>query len=344
MKRPAIKKPRLKWVRNRRGIYEPYHRTTWVEGGKRRERAIKLDWQGDPERLDVLYWQCEAGRHDRQQEPAKYTWRECIEAWRSDPRVQGRLTTSTKKSYRRDMDRIMELNGPKDMRRTTRKAIRQAHSDLAEQTRKADKMLTIVSLLWNYAREKLDWPLGDNPAQGIERYGRQREYEPWPEWMIDHLPDAPETVRTAAEIILGTGQRPSAAIAMRHADFVGEWVTVRDEKRARSFDIYCPARLRDYIASLPKKGEYILARDLRTPVGYDAVERAFRTWRKGLGEAAAQFTLHGLRKLAIVRLAEAGCSDAEIQAVTGQSAAMVAYYRSNASRRRLSRAAQERRE
>lgn len=43
-------------------------------------------------------------------------------------------------------------------------------------------------------------------------------------------------------------------------------------------------------------------------------------------------------------LAEAGCSDAEIQAVTGQSTAMVAFYRKKASRKRLSRAAQERRE
>ena len=53
--------------------------------------------------------------------------------------------------------------------------------------------------------------------------------------------------------------------------------------------------------------------------------------------------LHGLRKLAIVRLVEAGCSDAQIQAVTGQSAEMVAYYRKLASRKILSSEAQEKR-
>jgi len=44
-----------------------------------------------------------------------------------------------------------------------------------------------------------------------------------------------------------------------------------------------------------------------------------------------------------VNLAEAGCSDAEIQAVTNQSAEMVAFYRKRADRKRLSAAAHRRR-
>lgn len=75
------------------------------------------------------------------------------------------------------------------------------------------------------------------------------------------------------------------------------------------------------------------------PPGYHAVEEAFRAWRKDLDPNAKPYVLHGLRKLAIVRLAEAGCSDAEIQSVTNQSAEMVAYYRKRADRRRLSKAA-----
>ena len=58
---------------------------------------------------------------------------------------------------------------------------------------------------------------------------------------------------------------------------------------------------------------------------------ALRTWRTSLGPKAEKYVLHGLRKFAIIRLAEAGCSDAEIQAVTNQSTEMVAYYRARAS-------------
>ncbi|WP_097070125.1 site-specific integrase [Rhodobacter maris] len=49
--------------------------------------------------------------------------------------------------------------------------------------------------------------------------------------------------------------------------------------------------------------------------------------------------MHGLRKLAIVRLAEAGCSDAQIQSITNQTPEMIAYYRSKANRKRRSKAA-----
>lgn len=62
-------------------------------------------------------------------------------------------------------------------------------------------------------------------------------------------------------------------------------------------------------------------------------------------KADAAYSLHGLRYLAAVELAEAGCSDAEIQAVTGhKTLAMVQKYRAEASRKRLSKQAQERRE
>ena len=71
---------------------------------------------------------------------------------------------------------------------------------------------------------------------------------------------------------------------------------------------------------------------------------SLKIWRTSLGDEATPFTLHGLRKLSIIELAEAGCTDAKIQAITGQSAAMVAFYRAKASRRVLSRAAQKRRE
>ena len=43
--------------------------------------------------------------------------------------------------------------------------------------------------------------------------------------------------------------------------------------------------------------------------------------------------LHALRRPEIVQLAEAGCIHAEIRAITGQSAEIVAYYRGKAASR-----------
>lgn len=348
MKRPP--KPRIvktnlvwRWI-NSKGAWEPYFRMRSTAGGLQRAREIRLDWQGDPQELDRLYWQARSGRHERQQAPARHTWRECIIAWRSDQEVQTRLKPSTKKSYRLPMDEIMEKNGAKPMTSTTRKALRAAVAKLADTPRKAQRMVQTVSLLWNYAANEMDWPLGQNPAKNLGKYTPKNPYEPWPDWMVKALDTAPFRVQVAANLILGTGQRPNAAIIMRRDQFHGEWMTVVDEKSAQTLEVYCPPRLRNFIEHLPASGTYLLARNLTQPMGYDAVEKAFRDWRDSLGERAAKFSLHGLRKLAIIELAEAGCSDAEIQSVTNQSAEMVAYYRLRASRKLMSRAAQQKRE
>ena len=49
--------------------------------------------------------------------------------------------------------------------------------------------------------------------------------------------------------------------------------------------------------------------------------------------------LHGLRKAAARRLAEAGCTTEEIKAITGQGDRMVAHYTKDANQRKLASAA-----
>jgi len=342
--KPRIAKPRLTWKWNqRKAVWEPYHRVSWIEAGKKRQRAILLKWDGDPKKLDELFWECERGGHAKQKTaPSRYTWEALVVLWRTDTRVQSSLKAGTKVSYRRDMDFFLQKNANKDVRKTTRSGVRAIHEALSGTPRKADKIIGTIKMLWNYGADKRDWPLGPNPAANIDMFGKQREFLPWPEWLVDKLKDAPSEVRTAAELILGTGQRPSAAIKMRHDAFQGEFMQVMDEKRNEPFEIYCPERLRAFVSDLPKQGAFLLAKNLTEPVGYDAVEKRFRTWRNNLGDKAKPFTLHGLRKLAIIHMAEAGCTDAEIQAITNQSMEMVAYYRRLASRKTLSKNAAER--
>lgn len=288
-------KPRLEW-KGVRGQVVPRHRVTFTEGGKRRERVITLDWKGDPAELDRLYWQCERGDHPQQKPNApKMCWRALVVAWRDDPRIQRKLSGATKTSYRRTMDALLEKNADKDIRQTTRQHVRAIHDKLAATPRKADHMVQVIRLLWNFAKTKLDWPLGENPAAGIDLYGKSREFEPWPSWLVAALETAPDDVRVASELILGTGQRPNAAIAMAHEHFDGEAMQIWDEKAKERIEVFCPPRLQAFVENLPKRGKYLLAKNLTQPKGYDAVERQFRAWRETLGERARPFTLQGNR-------------------------------------------------
>ena len=53
----------------------------------------------------------------------------------------------------------------------------------------------------------------------------------------------------------------------------------------------------------------------------------------------AGLVFHGLRKSAVVFLLEAGCTDAEVSAITGQSRRMVEHYARQVNQKKLAAAA-----
>ena len=100
-------------------------------------------------------------------------------------------------------------------------------------------------------------------------------------------------------------------------------------------------------AGLPKRGAHILARNLTQPIGKPAAQKAVEEVREAIGVMAGPDRLvpHGWRHNAAKELAEAGCSDADIQAVTGhKTRAMVQKYRGQADQKAASKRAQSRRE
>lgn len=69
------------------------------------------------------------------------------------------------------------------------------------------------------------------------------------------------------------------------------------------------------------------------------------SWQKQMADGRLQplsdrrLVFHGLRKSAVVFLLEAGCTDAEVAAITGQSRDMVEHYAAQVSQRRLAASA-----
>ena len=78
------------------------------------------------------------------------------------------------------------------------------------------------------------------------------------------LSEAPPDVQTVAQLILGTGQRPNAAITMRRDQFSGEWMTVIDEKGNQHLEVYCPPYLHNAMSRTPHVAR-ILARTCGNP-------------------------------------------------------------------------------
>lgn len=309
------------------------------KGGK----YTRLPDDMDSQEFWEAYWALRSGRT---QQVSKTTWSALIESYLKSP---GYLSKSngTRANYRRHCDAIREKNGQKDVRKFRRKDAIAARDALAETWSKANERLAVLSILCAHAVD-LEW-IDRNPVAGIGKL-KGGEYEPWPAGKLrafERAAGSGTLARTVYELAIGTGQRLGDCIAMRWEDFDGEYMAVVQEKTGTRLWVYCPQRLRDYLASLPRGGRHILAKNLVEPIGKRRVQAAVEAVREAIGakDGPDRLVIHGWRYNAAVALADAGCSDLEIQAVTGhKSAEMVAKYRRRAGQREASKRAQQRRE
>lgn len=157
----------------------------------------------------------------------------------------------------------------------------------------------------------------------------------------------PEHMRRVVLLALHTGQRRGDLCAMTWGAYDGTSIRVCQEKQKRSSaqrTLVIPVHP-DLKAALDSwRGDRdaaapILTNTIGKPWLDTHLTREIRRYLAGL-EMPADLTLHGLRKLAATKLADAGCSTHEIAAITGhRTLNMVALYTQAADQARLASAA-----
>lgn len=324
----------------------PYLDTMTVKGktyfyfrkGKFRRR---LPDNPDTEEFSREYW---ATRNGQRNAPAKTNWEALIVSYYQSPKFTKR-SAGTRANYRRHCEAIREKNGNKDVRNFRRKHAIASRDALSHTWSKANERVAVLSILLKHAAD-LEW-IERNPVVDIEKL-KGGEYEAWPDTkltaFVRYCDEHDETAaRTAFELGIGTGQRIGDCCKMQWADFDGEYMRVVQEKTGAHVWIYCPARLRSYLDALPRAGRYIIAKNLIQHIGKRQVQKAIEVVRREID--AMDYVPHGWRYTAAQQLAEAGCSDADIQSVTGhKTLAMVQKYRRQADQKRRSKRAQQERE
>lgn len=303
------------------------------------ERAgarVRLPGNPDSPEFDRAYWELRSGKRKPH---AKTTFAVLIESYMASPAFK-KLAESTRKEYRRTLDLIRSKNGHMDFTALRRRDVNAARDAYADTWRKANAMIDMLSILSRHAID-LEW-ITTNPAQGVDKL-KGGSYDPWPTWALNAFEKtATGHALTAFHLGVGTGQRLGDLCKMEWSHFDGEGMAVVQSKTGTRLWIACPPALLRYLDTLPRTGRFILARNLTQPLSKSQVQKAVTAVRDQIGARA--FVIHGWRYTAAVQLAEAGCSDSEIQAVTGhKTLEMVQKYRSGANQRRLSRTAQEKR-
>ncbi|WP_223641193.1 tyrosine-type recombinase/integrase [Rhodobacter sp. TJ_12] len=212
---------------------------------------------------------------------------------------------------------------------------------------KANERVAVLSILMRHAVD-LEW-IDRNPIVDVEKLSGG-EYEPWPDDKLlafEAACGALSVERIVYELAIGTGQRLGDCISMRWDDFDGEYMKVVQEKTSTKIEVYCPRRLQQFLETVPRRGDHILAKNAKQPMGKRQVQKKVEDVREAIGVFSGKDRLvpHGWRYTAATRLADAGVDMRDIQAVTGhKTLSMVQKYTAHANQKAASRRAQMARE
>jgi integrase len=166
-----------------------------------------------------------------------------------------------------------------------------------------------------------------------------------PAWSEDQISRAleslPEDLRRVVVLGLYTGQRRGDLCAMTWAAYDGATIRLRQAKTGTALTLPAHPELK---AELDRwKAERTGIHVLHSPrTGAWTAPHLSREMKRALVKAGlpAGLNVHGLRKAAARRLAEAGCTTHEIASVTGhRSLSMVQHYTNSADQQRLAGAA-----
>jgi integrase len=226
--------------------------------------------------------------------------------------------SATIRAYRGVLDQLKGAYGGARIADLRERHIREIRKRFPS-TSRADLAVMLLGVLWTYAKERLAMDLGINPASDIVRLHRRGwSHEPWPEEAIAKFEAEAQpkpSAQLALALLLYTGQRGSDVVRMKWADYDGIGIAVRQLKTGTLLSIRCHKKLKAILDGTPRHSEFILTS--RYGSGYTAGGLREMITAAATQIGAAGYTAHDLRCNAANALAEAGCTDKEIMAVTG---------------------------
>lgn len=240
---------------------------------------------------------------------------------------------STQGIYRRVLDRLRRENGANPVSLLRRRHVRKMRDALSDTPGAANNVLRLLKLVLSFAVE--EELIDVSPAARIKEL-KGGSYRSWTDdecTAFEKRWASGTMQRRAYALALYTGQRRADLVAMTKAHRSRGTVQVKQEKTDADLWIAEHSALTVELA----RGEQGHMSLLTTSKGKAFDPVYFGAWfAEAIDDAGLpdDCVLHGLRKCAARRLAEAGCSEREIMSVTGhKTAAMVSLYVEDANQR-----------
>jgi integrase len=256
------------------------------------------------------------------------------------------LAASSRTNYRRVIETFCVAHGHRLVSQFKREHAEIIIGELSEKPGAGTVLLKRIRTLIRFAIA-LKW-IDNDPTSGVKAY-KSREFHTWTEAELGQFeahwqPGSKQ--RLAYSLLLYTGQRGSDAHLMKRGDIAGDTIQVVQEKtdQAESDEklvIPMHPALQRELALHRKTHVVILATEWGQPFSVKGFQNFVSDAIRSAG-LPTECKAHGLRKAAARRLAEAGCSAKQIQAITGhKTLAEVERYTRKADQVRLARQAIE---
>lgn len=207
-------------------------------------------------------------------------------------------------------------------------------ADMADKPGAWNIYAAVLGAIYKWARSKQKTTI--NPTAEIGKR-KTKAHEPWPEDVLEAALKSPDPlVRLSVHLLYFTGQRIGDVCKMRWGDIRKGHISVKQQKTGKDVEPLLIGELARELDRTPRRGITILADEQGKPIDRDDLRKVLQDFTAALGVHTVP---HGLRKNAVNALLEAGCTVAEVAAITGQTFQVVEQYAARVNKRRLGKAA-----
>lgn len=232
------------------------------------------------------------------------------------------LAPTTQNTYRGIIERIRRDYGALSVRGLRPEHVRKMRDKRKDTPAAANNMMKVLRWMMRFAVERN--LRQDNPVVDVRalRPASKDGFHTWTEAEITKFEErwpVGSRERLAMDLLLYTAQRSGDVRQMGRQHVRGDSILVVQEKTGVRLEIPIHQALRASLAAVPADQMMFLV----TQFGQPFTAGGFGNWfsdacrQAGLSNCSA----HGLRKSAATRLSDAGCSEAQIMAITGHQTA-----------------------
>jgi integrase len=267
--------------------------------------------------------------------PGSLPW--LIKMYQADARFTD-VAAHTQRSYGSCLRRIeawSERAGHPPISTIERKDVKAFAKSMAATPRTAQMTCSLVKLLFAFAIDEGELPSNHgNPAANMRLKGGLPRQQVWTdEQIIAVIQTAASrgrpSIGLAVALAYNTGQRQGDILHMTWAQFNGTTIRLRQRKTGTPLEVPCTQQLLDALAATPRTGTLMVVKEATTcehnnnvyparPYTGTRFNMDFRPIAKAAG-IPDDLQFRDLRRTAVVRLAEAGCSVPEIAAISGHT-------------------------